>query len=346
MIWLTGHTHAGTTLLLSLLDGLPDCLVYPNEPFFLNLFNRTRSFSVPEIKRYFLIDSRNVLHCRDERAIVMKAAAENTFPAPDALGAALTEVARRKRIAALPPASFPHETFFKSYFSSLTRDLDRIRAADRRQFVDAAFAALQAGVDAAVPGLKTGSVRAFKDPIGRFRPGELDWFLNAWPEGKIVFLQREPHARVWSHIQHDLKNGRAYVRLANDRSTFKGLSKSYARDRVYASLLPESNRILKINYEDLVTDTRRTMQRVCTFLDIDFAESATRCSYLGFEASPSTNRTGSNTVNGSSLYKWRDNLTGRERFWISYYLLRARVRSLAGGRAGQPPVALQPSRTA
>lgn len=333
MIWLTGHTHSGTTMLMSMLDGHPDCLVYPTEPFFYALCNRYKFSSNAQMRQFFLFNSRNSLHCRDEQLEFETTSSDDQDLNFDALSEALQALALHKKIPELSQIDFPHETFFSAYFARLVGDLESIVAPDPKQYPQAAFSALRAAVTATRPEMETGPHLAFKDPLGQFRPGMLDWFLNTWPDGKVVFLRRDTHARVWSHIQHDVRHGRPNVRLSTDRSAFTGVCKSYARDRIYSSLLPDNDRILKIDYEALVTNPRKTMAHVCDFLGIAFDECVTRSTCLGIDAKPRTNRTGSNKINTNSLLKWKGNLTKAEQLIIKYYLLRASSRKLYGKKS-------------
>lgn len=333
MFWLTGHTHSGTTLLLSLIDGHQDCLVYPVEPFFHSLHYKHATCSRADLIKNFLMKSRNAVHRGPERCLMDHLAGDDGELDLDAVADVMQQLAAHKTFPGPVPPGLSSEAFYSAYFASLIADLKKMNTASGKFLVEASFAALQAGLQSGYPELRSGANLCFKDPIGQFRPGALDWFLNAWPEGKIVFLRREIHARVWSHITHDLRKGRPNVRLSLDQRAFRGLCKSYARDRVYSELLPESDRILKIDYETLVTCPRETMKLVCDFLGIAFTESVTRTTFLGCDASPSTNRTGSSTVSTASLHKWKSNLTRPEQLWISYYLARAAAKSRIGRKA-------------
>ena len=336
MFWLTGHTHSGTTMLMSMLDGHPECLVYPNEPFFYSLFRRNTHSTNAQIRSSFLFESRNTLHCRDTLTDAETVALVHREPDFEALHRCLQSIAGKKRINELSQSRFPHDTFFSVYFARLVECLASITDPAPKLYVHAAFSALRAALSAARPDMETGPNLAFKDPLGQFRPGTLDWFLNTWSEGKVVFLRRNVNARIWSHIQHDIRGGRPNVRLSTDKSGFTGICKSYARDRVYSTVLPDSERLLKIDYEELATHPRATMLRVCDFLGIEFNDCVMRSSYLGIETSPITNRTGSNTINTNSLTKWKRNLTTTEQLIIKYYLLRATSRKLYGRKSYRP----------
>ncbi|MCV0426831.1 MAG: sulfotransferase [Roseibium sp.] len=320
-------------MLMSLLDGHPECLVYPNEPFFYSLFKRNLRASNEQIRKSFLIETRNSLHCGDARSELEPMLSGREEIELDAVHDALQSIATHKEIRELRESHFPHDAFFSIYFSRLVADLKSITDASPKLYVKAAFSALREAISATRPEMRAGSHPVFKDPLGHFRPGALDWFLDTWPDGKIVFLRRNLNARVWSHIQHDVRRGRPNIRMSTDKSSFKGLCKSYARDRVYSSVLPDSDRLLKIDYEELVTRPRETMTRVCNFLGIEFNECVMRSTILGIDATPKTNRTGSNSINTNSLTKWKDNLTKTERLIIRYYFLRASSRKLYSGKS-------------
>jgi len=63
IVWLTGHSQAQTTLLLSLLDGHFDLLVYPDQPSFRRLFERLDSYkNARHIIADFLFGTLNPIH--------------------------------------------------------------------------------------------------------------------------------------------------------------------------------------------------------------------------------------------------------------------------------------------
>lgn len=194
--------------------------------------------------------------------------------------------------------------------------------------MDAAFKALQAAVAATVPELAFGPHMVFKQPVGQLRHGALDWFFESWPEGKVVFMTRNPYARIWSHMRHEADMGRSTVRWSTDRAGFLKVVRSYAQDHVLSRTLPRTDKILKVKYEDLATRPEDIMKRVCGFLGIGFHACCLEPSVFGHASSPSTNRTGKNTINASSLHKWKDNLTAVEKAVIAYHIARASARGI------------------
>jgi len=328
MFWLSGHTHSGTTLLQTLLDGHPECLVYPVEPYFYASFSRDADSSPVQVNLNFLFKAHNQLHCSWESAgFKPRITQDETFDFEQISGF-LQEAAKTKKIIRSNLEHFDHATFFQVYYSKLLEEMNKNPGGDRKFNVDAAFLALQAAVTATVPELKFGSHMTFKQPLGQLRPGMTNWFFKNWPDGKIVFLRRNPYARIWSHIRHETDFDRPSVRWSSDKNAFLKLVKWYARDYVQSLALPDNDKILKIRYEVLATQPEATMKRVCGFLGIEYSENCLKSSVFGFDSNPSTNRTGKNAINASSLHRWKENLTATEKAVIGYHISRAYARRI------------------
>lgn len=328
MIWLSGHTHSGTTLLQTLLDGHPECLVYPVEPYFQVSFTRDAEVSPSRAHHNFLFKLRNQLHCGPEAIrFGMKLEEANPFDF-DRVSRFLQKIAREKKISKINWEQFDHSKFFDVYYSRLLGQMQQNPEGNRKFNVNAAFDALRAAVAATLPELVFGSRMVFKQPVGRLRPGVSDWFFEAWPGGKMVFLVRNPYARVWSHIRQEVALGRSNVRLATDSTQFKKIAKWYAQDHAQSLALPENSNILKIKYEDLATKPEEIMNQVCEFVEIEYSQNCLTSSVFGHEINPTTNRTGKSTINAGSLHKWKSNLTRMEKTVIGYYIARARARRI------------------
>jgi len=85
-----------------------------------------------------------------------------------------------------------------------------------------------------------------------------------YPESKFVHLVRDPRANVLSYqnVDFDVDNVAA---LAHRWKKYNERVLDWQRE------MPD--RILVIHYEDLLTDTRVTLERICAFLGVDFIPS-------------------------------------------------------------------------
>lgn len=324
MFWLTGHTQAGTTLLQKLFDGHPDCATYPVETYFYRLFPKEQFATADELKNTFLFRSGNALHLTPEFAGPDDPSCN---PSGETLLRAFETAAKCQKIGSLQASGFRDEAFFRCYYARLHDEISAVAGIDPKQYVEAAFTAFRAAVAASRPGFVLGPHNTFKHPCGRVRPDTFDWFFDNWPDGKAVFLTRNPFARVWSYIEQK-KTQSTFVRRSDDRQAFHGIAKAFTRDYVAAEMLGSSKKILKVHYEDLVTRPETTLRRICTFLGIDFSEVLLQPSGLGFADHVSTNRTGSRKINANSLQKWKTNLSNTEKTIIRSQLLRARARKI------------------
>jgi hypothetical protein len=317
-IWITGQTHSGTTLLSSLMDGHPECLVYPVEPRFETLFDPDRISSAEEMQRHFLFETKNALHFQD----ALNPSADRS----PALLKDLVSASKEKKLGTLKHTDFKHRSFFKSYFERLLELFADLQQPDPKIHVEAAFDALQTATRESCPELETGLSAVFKDPLARFRPERLTWFFENWPEGKVVLMRRNPFARLWSRIQHDMQNGRANVRLATNSAAFHQLCRSFARDHTETAVLPKNERILTVNYEDLTSDPERWMRNISAFAGIEYDDIMSRPTSFGYGAQPSTNRTGNVQVTSNSQHKWRKHLTRSEKALMGFYLAKSAFR--------------------
>ncbi len=179
-----------------------------------------------------------------------------------------------------------------------------------------------------MPHFKLGPHNTFKHPCKRLFSDSFDWFFDHWPDGKVVFLTRDPFARIWSHIDQRNKRSGHSVGWSKDRKAFREIAKTFTQDYVATAALEHSKRILKVNYEDLVTKPEATLRRICRYLKIDFSTSLLQPTRMGLEDGTRTNRTGSNEINANSLDKWKSNLTRTERTIININIVRARARKI------------------
>ena len=325
MFWLTGHTQAGTTLLQKLFDAHPECATYPVEPFFYKLFPKEQFSSPNDLKRRFLFNTRNRLHLSEKFANGCNPDAwlerENlllTFEASSRKRSRLEDTKRRGLC----------EAFFRSYFFKLYDEIHAIPGIAPKQYVEAAFAAFRAASAETMPQLRLGTHNTFKHPCRRLFSDSFDWFFDHWPDGKVVFLTRNPFARIWSHIDQKKNRNGHIIGWSKNRKAFCEIAKTFTQDYITTASLEQSKRILKVNYEDLVASPEAELQRICSFLGINFSTSLLQPTRLGIDDGTSTNRTGSKEINSNSVHKWKSNLSRTEQAIIHKYMLRSRIRKI------------------
>jgi hypothetical protein len=331
IVWLSGHSQAGTTLLLSLIDGHPECLVYPDEPSFSRLFDRMAGYnSAQHMHADFLFGTPEPLLCAREAGLAVNIksdrvpAVSEPLPKDDML-ARLISYAPRKRLRGLETtdtADFDQALFFSSYYSSLVSRLSEIKCVSPVETVSATFDALRSALAKTAPALSEGrAMRVFKQPRTRLRSYSMSWFTDAWPEGKVVFMTRNPFARLLSIIRHDTRFGQDEIRLNTAPRKFLRLCRSVAADYWRAKSLVSEPNFLLVDYDELTANTAVQINKICSFLGISADPILYTPTKLGFPVNTPTNRTGAGkAISSNSRDKWKSELTSGERLALSFYL--------------------------
>jgi len=328
LIYLTGFSQGGTTLLMSLLDYHPDLLVYPDEPAFGRLFKRAPNYKSPRhIAADFLFGTPNPIHLASEagtkniKGKKFPAATENEFAR---IGTVLDQNwIERKKLRGIPENEFDHAGFFKKYHGCLIKALIENREITPKMAVTFAFEALENAYPAAARGRR---IRTFKGPLSGVSVTKLDWFRTHF-KGAIVFIYRHPHARLYSQILHFRQKGRSQCapRLRESFLGFVRLCIHNAREQNEAQKIAKLPYIISINYEDLVNDCEKTMKNLCRQLDIPFNEIVLKPTKLGIAVKNPTDRTGGDgAVSNASLYKYKKGLTFWEKMIFSIILAGSR----------------------
>lgn len=129
----------------------------------------------------------------------------------------------------------------------------------------------------------------------------LEQFFGFWPRARAVLIVRDPRAAVHS----------AFQKKQRGKLSFEGHVEEWGRSLLAwtASSARFPDRCLLLRYEDLVSDTERSMKRLSAFLEIDFEPSLLVTTKMGHEWT-GVSSTGS-TVKGfrAALHeRWRDDL--------------------------------------
>lgn len=127
--------------------------------------------------------------------------------------------------------------------------------------------------------------------------------IQAWyPQALTIHCIRDPRATYSAILAWNEREGRR-VSIPRFVSQWSASWRAVKRNQ---AILPQ----LVLKYEDLVTDTRTSMESVCDFLGIDFADSLLHPTLEGrpFRGN-SMYRKEFSGVSRSSLYRWRSFLT-------------------------------------
>jgi hypothetical protein len=323
IVWLTGLSQGGTTLLLSLMDGHPDLLTYPDEPSFRRLFERSGSYQdASHMVSDFLFGTPNPLHYsrladikldHSDRTRSRVRSADRDFLKNTNRMAAQNQLRGIDASAFFKTTGFEQSDFFVEYSQELLILSKNIETVDPKALVQASFDALRHAARKTVPGLKTGYINTFKHPISRLRGDDFSWFFNSWPEGKIIFMRRNPYSRLASRITSIEKKKKHKPRLHENPLKFVKLAGKTASDHCISSKLKSSDNFLVLDYENMIMDLESEMKKAAAFIGIPFHGSLLKISKLGIESRIPTNRTGEDQkVSKMSLEKWKHILSGPE----------------------------------
>jgi hypothetical protein len=144
--------------------------------------------------------------------------------------------------------------------------------------------------------------------------GRTDRIVALWrrcfPASRIVFILRDPR-----QVTRAVMNDR---RRKGTRLPFWKIARETADPmRVVATQARylDDPRVLALAYEDLVTDTKRTVQRIADFLEIPFEDVLLRPTMFGRPVVVSTSSQNTTEVFRSET-SWSAGLPFREQFWI------------------------------
>jgi len=310
--------------LMSLLDGHPDLLVYPDEPAFGKIFRRAQHYrSAKHVAADFLFGTTNPVHLASEagtgnvKSKKLPAAYENDFE--KIYSRAYHHWLSHKRLRGIPDNGFDHAGFFQMYHEHLAAALKEDQEITPKTTVSLAFEALEYAFPS-----RHGKKRrwTFKGPLSGVSTKKLDWFRENF-SGTIVFIHRNPHARLYSQMLHFRKKGRPQYapRLRESITGFLRLCARNVREQREAKKIAQSPDVISIEYEELVTDCEKTMKNLCKKLGIVFNEIVVRPTKLGVSVKNPTDRTGgSGAVSIASVYKYRQELTFLEKILFSIAL--------------------------
>ncbi|MEM9886775.1 MAG: sulfotransferase [Bacteroidota bacterium] len=128
----------------------------------------------------------------------------------------------------------------------------------------------------------------------------LPYFINLFPESKIVFITRDARANVMSLVKRQYMDIQLAAQMWKDWN-IKGLA--------YKEWLGK-DKICQISYEGLVKYTEQELLKICNFLNIDFETSMLDLSKS--EATQKKDAYVSKQIDESLIERWRGELSTKQ----------------------------------
>jgi hypothetical protein len=304
----------GSTMLLSLFDGHPNLLVYPDEPSFHRLFQR-RYEDLSHLGRDWLFGTPNPLHFN---SVVQATLLDGLGFSPKSLirpiprcapvdGVSFAERIEGVRVRGVHHDRVPDVLDVAAYHRSLASLLSSAELAGPGDVVRATVRALHKAVRFEVRPTRW----LFKHPLPRFRSSSLEWFFQEFPAGRMVLLTRDPRGYLSSQIRYAWKRrshrSGTLWRIGHVLRRLFDLEQDY---EAFAALAErEPTRVLVLTYEEIVGDTRSAMERAARFLEIPFDDRMLIPSKLTLPVEvPTATASTKNAVYSDSLAAWQTHL--------------------------------------
>ena len=324
----TGHSQGGTSLLRSLLDGRKGLLVYPVEPSFERISQRLHSYENWEhMILDFLFCAKNDLHTFGWEKYDRSVSKQKTAPPLKVLQAHMEEFIAEdcpfEPAKELPEDDFPAREFALAYLKEVLKAKDDDCSVTLQNLVEVSFEALSKAFEAVGHSPEfPAEIFLFKSPMSVIRPDKLDWFTRNIDNSKVIFIRRNPFARLQSRLQYlDRYRKSTSEKEINASLIFRiKLMRSVARDHVRASQIPESDKILVIWYEDLARNPKEVLDKISHFISAPPDPKEPALTTLGVEAKIQQNRTGEKTVSVTAIDKWRKKLSLTEKALMCVFL--------------------------
>lgn len=345
-IFITGLMRTGSTLFLSLIDGHPELLVYPDEPSFERLYGRRYS-SPQHLRDDFLFGTPNPLHLyegvRREAFDPIGFSSREWEPIPEDLKVDEGTIERAMKALKLRGAMDEALDFdFERYHKALREELDSLTEVSPRGAIIATARALET----ALPRSERKRRFVYKQPLPHFRAESAARFFEDFPEGKMIVLHREPRALLASLLDYtEAERGGVLARLKRELYFLRRLGVLEADIRGYASLreIYGEERVFDLHYETLIADVEAAMRQVAEFLGVEFVEMLCTPTKLGQPvrvptaiASASGGGEGPTRIYEGSLERYREDLGPRR--------LRLIDGVLSESEGTKPPIWLPPLR--
>lgn len=298
-ILITGVPKSGTSLLMDLIDGHPNIIVYPQEPFFRDIFRRRY-----QNKIHLLIDAKigtaNLMHTpvktlpahnRSEPVQLTDTLIQNKLHLNE-----LTGLLRGKNLTALFDFRKYHDTFNK-----ITSD----KLSSLKDLMGAMIVSTTEAISMDTSQLK---LWAFKDPSFT----EFDKFFSLYLDGKAIIIIRNPHARYLSVLKTQNKKHGSIFNLIKYTTEWKRITSRQLGIRNQFG----DERVLITNYENIVTNTKQEMERISQFVNVEYNEILETPTRFGIPNIVSTASLDEKQIFKSSVTRWKTELYSWEKLLI------------------------------
>ena len=280
-ILVTGQMRSGTTLLRQLLDGLPQSYIYPTDPLFRVLFKRNYESS-QHIAVDWLWNSKNHLSQPPKKYLSLKTNSESkSISVAETRRDVLTLELNGQLVEAKDNPDCFNVDMYNETLKLLLTSSDEL---DPQKVIWASVLAAQKAQGLSSDGIKQWLYKqpsTTKFSTSRFEdPNEIEDFLNSFPEGKVVYIVRDPRAIYRSREQHFLNRNRkkqTFKICVNDMLT---VSASIQKPSELIAKYGE-NKILVVRYEDVVDSTAESMRLIAEFLEVPWIEQLTEPTLFG-----------------------------------------------------------------
>jgi len=281
--FLGGHRKCGTTMLLNLFDGHPQCCVYPSD--LCVLYGYFPKYIIEE-------------HSVEERLTRLDLVVFDT----------LKRVRSRRSLDQFLPVEKMREHFFDHLDHA---DLDQIDAIIRQIIASYRFVTNQPVDEKPYVMVKETSLEIYAQELAA-----------AFPESKFIPLLRDPRdnygalrAGVDKHYSKFGENEKHILASLIHRV---GLSLRLMKANAHA--LGEQG-FRPIPFERLTTDTKSVMQDVIGFVGIDWDDSLLRPSVMGRETTGNNyDNEKFRDVTSKNVGRWRERITDFEAMVIEFHL--------------------------
>ncbi|RMH57618.1 MAG: sulfotransferase [Candidatus Hydrogenedentota bacterium] len=325
LVVLTGIPKSGTSLLMDLLDGHPNYLLYPGEPYFRVLMFRKYEDAfhmladwlceqsyVMTLKPEFrsLVEGKRSRYSRAIDREILK-------PLIDRLeNGRISDVIERAKIFSQeqnPWEKMNFDLFRDEFYDSFLRNLGS--ASECTILIRAVFQGLYSSLDPEIRG--KARMCLFKDP-GFFN---FDLLKRDFPKAKCLFIARDLRGTFNSALRSFQKQKGKYMSRWNLRRFL------FALNAGKTIFFPEKffrirhsgfeNDIHVVKYEDCVLNTETTMRSIAQFLESDYDEILTVPTKFGIPVTTGTaTSAGRGEVSARSVEAWKKELNPFEKFYF------------------------------
>lgn len=267
-IYVSGVAKSGTTLFLDLLDATPNTISYPDEPSFSKVLKRNYSSESLRVRDW--VRCYSVIGVR--KNLLLNKMFEEGFTDVANYGDFVREDMSRtdheQTKLTIRGLENWHHWFDPDVYQRELEAHIRTNYSSRKDILTASIEAIRMAQRVEKKDLKCW---VFKETFHGEK--SVDTLFQLFPALKCLFIVRHPKSWYWSRkkshakeqefIEVDSKNpfytAKVIRRMKQEYAVFDKLRNKYGDDRIYIT-----------RYEDLVKNTKLEMNRILSFLELDY----------------------------------------------------------------------------